>query len=386
MIRGDKMEEKINETKQTLKDSILYCLQKINDNVELAGDQFLTVVSKNQRYGLRGNKDGWTQSFWTGMLWLAFEETNHSPYLQLAQKHTDSFKSRADNRQGTDTHDLGFLYTLSCVADYKITGNVKAKEAALLAADLLLLRFKEKGEFIQAWGDIKDPRNYRLIIDCFMNLPLLFWATEITGDDKYKDIAIKHAHSARKVLIREDASTYHTYYFNPKTGEPDRGVTHQGYADDSCWSRGQAWGVYGLALCYKYTGDEVFLDDFKKVTDYYLAHQPKDQVAYWDLYFTEGEEERDSSAAAIAVCGLLEMADHLTDRENSQYYRKAAMEILQSLIENYTAFDLENANGFLLHGVYSKPGKVGVDEMTIWGDYFFMEALVRSSRQWKSYW
>ncbi len=219
-----------------------------------------------------------------------------------------------------------------------------------------------------------------------MNLPLLFWASEVTGDCKYAKVATNHAHTARNVIIRDDNSTYHTYYFDPQTGEPTKGVTHQGYADDSCWSRGQAWGVYGFALCYKYTKDPEFIEEFIKVTDYFIDHLPEDKVAYWDLCFTSGSEERDTSSASIAACGILEMIKYLDDEALKKKYELVAMEMMESLINNYTTFESDTANGLLFEGVYSKPGGNGVNEMTIWGDYYFMEALVRLKMDWKLYW
>lgn len=361
-------------------------LLKINENQELFRDLFPAAASTNNVYTSVENNKGWTQSFWTGMVWLAYELTGKDTYSSLATHHSKLFKYRIDNNLGLDTHDIGFLYSLSCVADYKISKNADAKETALKAADALLIRWKDKGQFLQAWGDINDPSNYRLIIDCYMNLPLLFWASEVTGNDEYKEKALAHALTAEKVVLRENHSTYHTYYFDPESGEPTQGVTAQGHADDSCWSRGQAWAIYGFALCYKYTKNQSFIESFKKVTDYFLANLPSDKVAYWDLCFTDGEEERDSSAAAIAVCGILEMVKHMQDTLEKEKYTNEAHEILKSLIENYTTFDDPKANGLLFHSVYSKPHNNGIDEMTIWGDYYFLEALARAKLDWNPYW
>ena len=358
---------------------------KINANVANYPDDFPTVNSESNVYGHRANDGCWTQSFWTGILWLAFELTGEEAHKALATKHTQSFTDRLVGNVALETHDIGFLYSLSCVADYRITGSELAKTTGIAAADKLLDRFKEKGEFIQAWGPNGDPDMHRLIIDCYMNLPLLYWATEVTGDNKYAEAATKHAHSARKVLLRENNSTFHTFYFDYETGAPTKGVTAQGYADDSCWSRGQAWGIYGMALSYKYTKDPIFIEEFYKIADYFIDHLPTDKVAYWDLYFTEGDEDRDSSAAAIAVCGILEMLTYLDDEKTAKY-QKVADDIMASLIESYTSFSLPEANGLLLHGVYSKPGNRGVDEMMLWGDYYFMEALTRYSMDWKPYW
>lgn len=360
-------------------------LQKIKENVLAYPEDFPTVVSDNNRYGHRPNGECWTESFWTGMVWLAYELSGDPIYKTLATKHSQSFKERLEKNLGLEHHDVGFLYTLSCIADHRLTGSKEAKNTAIAAADKLMQRYKEKGAFIQAWGANGDPNNYRLIIDCYMNLPLLYWASQVTGNPNYQQAATNHAHTARKVVIREDHSTYHTYYFDPETGLPKQGTTHQGYANDSCWARGQAWAIYGMALCYRYTKDPVFLNLFYQVTDYFMAHLPEDKVPYWDLYFTEGDEERDSSAAAIAICGIMEMVTQVSN-EKMAAHQKQAEDIMVSMIEHYSTFDMPEANGLLLHGVYSKPRKAGVNEMTLWGDYFFLEAYTRITTPWHPYW
>ncbi len=361
-------------------------LLKINQNLELYQDVFPSEASENNVYGFINNDGGWTQSFWTGMNWLAYVVTKDKKYLELGKHHTELFTKRLTERVGMDTHDLGFLYTLSCVADFKITSSEKAKNTALKSADLLIDRFKENGQFIQAWGDINDLSNYRLIIDCFMNLPLLFWASEVSGNDKYYQVAKKHAETATSVVLRADNSTYHTYFFDPVTGKPLHGETAQGYSDDSCWARGQAWAIYGFALCYKYTNDKRYVDKFIRVTDYFIEHLPKDYVSYWDLFFLSGDEERDSSSTAIAICGILEMLSLEPNITGALKYKEYATKLVDSLIENYTTFNIESANGLLMHGVYSKPHHHGVDESVIWGDYFFLEALTRLTNEWDPFW
>jgi len=373
-------------TQEQLKDAFHQALKKIDENLETFTYKFPASASKNNVYPAVDNTD-WTSSFWTGMLWLAYEMTGDEKYRKVAEIHLDSFKERIEEGKHIDTHDLGFLYSLSCVAAYKLTGNEDAKETALKAANHLIGRYKEKGEFIQAWGSIHDPKNYRLIIDCCMNLPLLYWASEVTGDMKYHEIAYKHLKTAMATVIREDASTYHTFYFDPDTGAPLKGVTHQGYSDDSCWSRGQAWGIYGLPLSYVYTKDKEIIEVYKKITNYFLNRLPEDYIPYWDLIFTSGDEPRDSSAATIAVCGMLEMDQWLDEKDPmKKIYSNAVQLILKSLMDNYTTKDMPESNGLLLHAVYGKPQGNGVDECNIWGDYYYMEALVRLMKDWKRYW
>jgi unsaturated chondroitin disaccharide hydrolase len=382
-----KFAERPQITRAYCDDAIKYILKKIDENLETFTYKFPASSSVNNVYEAIDNTD-WTASFWTGMLWLAYEVTADEKYRKVAEIQLESYKKRIEEKKNTDTHDLGFLYTLSCVAAYRLTGNESAKNIALDATELLMDRYFEKAGIIQAWGDLNDPNNRgRLIIDCCMNLPLLYWATEVTGNKKYYDAAQSHLKQAAKYAIREDASSFHTFYMDVETGEPKFGKTHQGFSDDSCWARGQAWGIYGFPLSYKYTNDENMIDMAKKITNYFLNRLPEDYVSYWDLIFTDGDEERDSSAVAIAACGLLEMSKNLplTD-EYQKIYENAALNIIKSLTENYTSVSCPESNGILLHAVYHKPGKVGVDECNIWGDYYYFEALVRLIKDWKPYW
>ena len=364
-------------------------LKKITYGIEYFGGRFPTESSRDNVYRARNNDGGWGTGFWTGMLWHAFELTGDESYRFAALGHIPGWKERIVNKIGVNHHDMGFLYTPSCVAAWKLEGNEEAKEAAILAAEHLCTRYHEGGKFIQAWGNVDDPASYRLIIDCLLNIPLLYWAAEVTGDKRFDEIAYNHFRTTVEVTCREDASTYHTYYFDPKTNEPLRGVTHQGAFDESAWARGQAWGMYGPMLTYIYKKDPKALQVFKATTNYFLNHLPEDYVAYWDLSFTDGDpEERDSSSAAIAVCAMLEAVKHMEDSDPlKQIYVNASKRIMNSLIDNYLTKDIPESNGLLLHAVYSKPGKVGVDEMNIWGCYFYMEALHRMlDPEWKLYW
>lgn len=374
--------------KEDVKKSIYEILNKIDENLDVFTDKFPASSSINNIYPAVENTD-WTGAFWTGMLWLAYEITGDEKYKRVGDIHVKSFKRRIEEKIVVDHHDLGFLYTLSCVSAYKLTGNEDAKEAALMAAEYLTKRYFDKAGIIQAWGDLKDPKQRgRMIIDCCMNLPLLYWASEVTGDPKYHDMAYSHAKQASKYIVREDASTFHTFYMNVETGEPVEGKTHQGYADSSCWSRGQAWGIYGFPLTYKYEKDWELIELTKKLTNYFINRLPEDEVCYWDLVFSEGTgQERDSSAAAIAVCGLLELAKSLP--LSDQYrttYENAALMILKSLSENYTYRHDPKSNGILLHGVYAKPQGTGIDECCIWGDYYYFEGLVRVYKDWQLFW
>lgn len=378
-------------TQQELEQAVKCSILQTKKAIEMLGEKFKGCNSENNFYEATENTD-WTEGFYTGEIWMAYEQTGEDVFKEVALKQVTNFLDRIERRITVDHHDMGFLYSLSCVAAYKLVGSEEGKKAALLAADNLISRFQEVGGFIQAWGELGAEDNYRLIIDCLLNLPLLYWATEVTGDEKYATVAKKHITTALKVVMRPDYSTYHTYFFNKETGEPTYGVTFQGNRDGSVWARGQAWGIYGIALSYKYTRNPEYVETFKKITDYFINDLPQDLVPFWDFDFTDGSTEpRDSSSAAIAVCGMLEMAKYLPE-EDAAYYTSIAKKILKSLIDHYAAKEGDVSNGQLLHGTYARDSEHngctnrGVDECNTWGDYYYCEALIRLSKEWELYW
>ncbi|GLC79693.1 unsaturated chondroitin disaccharide hydrolase [Lacrimispora brassicae] len=368
-----------------------FAVEQVKGNLKEFTKSFKKAYSEDGFYNPTPNVN-WTTGFWTGQIWLAYEWSKAEELKRAGQIQSKSFLDRIRRKVEVDHHDMGFLYSPSCVAAYKLVGDERAKEAAVKAADQLISRFQPVGEFIQAWGPMNQAENYRFIIDCLLNLPLLYWATEETGDQKYRETAEKHIHTAIANVIREDYSTWHTFFMNMETGEPDHGATCQGYRDGSAWARGQAWGIYGCALACRYTRRPEYLEDFKHVTGYFLDHLPSDLVPYWDLEFGEGSEEpRDSSSASIAACGMLEMAKYLNESD-AAFYTSIAKKIMESVVEHYAVKDLKESNGLVLHSTYSKKSPYntctpeGVDECNIWGDYFYMEALTRLSKDWNPYW
>ncbi|KAF1299461.1 glucuronyl hydrolase [Enterococcus sp. JM4C] len=374
-------------TKKRIEQEIDFVYNKIVDNLEAFETKVPKAVSTNYIYPAVENAD-WTDGFWIGMLHLA-QYYQPDPRIQaVITKQLAVFKKRLDEEIVLNHHDIGFLYSLSAIADYRENKTASSRDMALRAADVLMRRYNETAKVLQAWGDLSDKEQQgRMIIDCNMNLPLLYFASNETGNLIYRTAAENHVKLAQKYLIREDYSTFHTFYMDIETGEPRYGATAQGFSDDSCWSRGQAWGIYGFPISYTHTGDVSLLESASHLADYYLSHLPADKVAYWDLIFTEGStEERDTSASAITVCGLLELAKHLplTD-ERKKRYEEAAMEIMENLF-NYTTKDYPESNGLLVQGVYSKPGGTGINECTTWGDYFYFEALIRLYKSWATYW
>ena len=376
-------------TDSMISEALDMCMEQVKNNLPAFEEHFPAANSEGNFYTPGINTD-WTSGFWTGEVWLSYENAKNEKDKELfetaGKKQVDSFLERINIRHYIDHHDMGFLYIPSCVAAYSLISYENAKEAAIKAADQLCSRYRPEGKYIQAWGEMWARDNARLIIDCMLNVPLLYRASELTKDEHYAEIAKNHIITTMKYIIRDDDSTWHTIFFDPDTGEFSHGATCQGYKDASAWARGQAWGIYGTAIAYKNTGDKEYIKYFERVSKYFLKHLPTDLCPYWDLSFGDGDEN------AIAVCGFLEMSKYL-DEESRAYYTSVAKKIMYSLIKNYQVKDKSISNGQLLHGTYAKKTPYntcknsGVDECVIWGDYFFMEALTRLSRpDWKMYW
>ncbi|GIO93802.1 glycoside hydrolase family 88 protein [Paenibacillus lactis] len=362
-------------------------LVKIKQNIQKHPGKLPHII-EGQRYDWGENND-WIEGFYTGMMWLAYEFGQDPFYKEAAESYLANFKHRLDHHIELDHHDIGFLYSLSAVAQWRVTGNTAARELALQAADALLARWRPKIGVIQAWGKEDDPENGgRIIIDCLLNLPLLFWAHEQTGDAKYYDVAMKHALKSQKFLVRGDGSSYHTFYFDTDNGNALRGGTHQGYRDGSTWTRGQAWGIYGFALAYRYTKHADFLSTSKRMARYFINRLPEDAVVYWDFDVpVEDGTPRDSSASAITACGLLELLELIGDSDPDRaLFEDALNRSMKSLVERYATTDLPDAEGLLKHGSYHVRGDRAPDDYMIWGDYYYLEALVRLERGIKGYW
>lgn len=369
----------------------------VRRNIEKFGDAYLDDTTRDNRYPLmpawrdfaEGENRGWTSSFTPGMQWLAWDLTGDDFFKEAALRHAEDFERRLRDDRDLDTHDIGFLYTLAVVAPWRKTGEERWRQVGIAAAERLMTRFLEPAGIIQAWGDLSNPvQRGRAIIDSLMNMPLLTWAYEQTGDEKYAEAVRRHTAQLRKHILRADDSTFHTFYWDAETGEPLRGATEQGAFDESCWARGEAWGVYGFAMNYEATGNEDLLDAAWRCADYFVKHLPSDGVPYWDLvYGDDSDMPRDSSASAIAVCGIYELARLEKDPERAAQARRDGDRMLEALIAHARAERPEDSDALLLHSVYDFPRGIGVDEGSLWGDYFYLEALTRRAQpEWERYW
>ncbi|MFV0288745.1 MAG: glycoside hydrolase family 88 protein [Mycoplasmatales bacterium] len=359
------------------------CAQ-VEKNIQIFGENFPSACTLEGKYRIKPNDD-WTNGFWTGILWICYEYSKKDIFKQLAIKNGESFKKRLDDRFVVEHHDIGFLYTPSLVAQYKITNDKSCYEYSLKAADILLERYQKKGKFIQAWGQLDAQDEYRFIVDSLINLPLLYWAFAMTNNSKYKEVADAHYQTVIKYGIRQDNTTHHTYYFDKTTGAPLGGKTAQGFSDKSCWARGQAWVILGSVLNNRFTPNSDNLTIFERVYQKYKSCLPQDKVPYWDLIFNEQSNQyHDSSAAAITLCALLERKNQLQDTE----YNNDIKQTMTSLITKYSARLNPKTQGLLEHGVYAYSAHKGINEANLWGDYFYVEALYRlyTNNEWKGYW
>lgn len=315
----------------------------------------------------------WTNGFWPGMLWIAVQQTGKEEYAKMANEIEEKMDIVFEEFKNLD-HDAGFLWLLSAGANYRLTHNPQSRLRLLKAASSLAARFNPKGGFIRAWNG-EDVAGWA-IIDCTMNLALLYRASCETKDPRFRHIADAHAETVLKYFIRPDGSSCHIVSFNPETGEYIEPIGGQGAGPDSAWSRGNAWALYGLALAYRHLKKEEYLVGCKRVANFFLANLPEDMVCHWDFRVERTPETpRDTSAAACAACGLLELAKHLPETEAAVYAEKAYL-ILRSLTENYS--NLENENQALLReGTSHFPAGAGVRVGLIYGDYFYLEGISR---------
>lgn len=317
-------------------------------------------------------KGGWTGGFWPGQLWLASLAADDQ---SLAAAAAAAARRLAPRRTDTGTHDLGFLFFPSWVTAFRLTGDAAWRDGALTAANSLTKRFNPQGNFIRAWGPLDSPVNAgRAIVDTMMNLDLLFWASAETRNGRFADIARRHATTTATHHVRDDGSTAHAFDFDPASGTPIGQSTRQGHSPTSCWARGQAWAIYGFTTAYRRTTAEPFLGTARRVADWFLAHLPADAVPFWDFRSPDlPQNVRDSSAGAIAACGLLDLG-RVTGEPR---YREGGLRILRALSRDYTTRGLPAHEAILLHGTGNKPRNDEVDVSLVYGDSHVVEALMR---------
>ncbi|WP_107309169.1 glycoside hydrolase family 88 protein [Streptomyces sp. TP-A0356] len=314
----------------------------------------------------------WVGGFWPGTLWMAWLYSGRDEFRTLA---LDSAKRLAPRQYDTSTHDLGFLFYPSWVTAWRLTGDDTWRAGAVRAAESLIQRYNPRGRFIRAWGALNDPNNAgRVIMDTMMNLDLLAFASRQTGDEKYLDIAVQHAKTAQRVFPRPDGSTPHVFDFDPTTGAPIGQGTVQGYSATSCWSRGQAWGVYGFTTIYRRTGDRQFLATARKLADFAVGALSADYVPVWDYRAPQQPYDiKDASAGAIMACGLLDLSA-ATARHD---YREVALRLLTALSQTCLTRKSSRAEAVVARCTRNRPAEDGIEISLPYADYYLLEGILR---------
>lgn len=348
--------------------------QKLTESLRSVGtSQFaqFTIPPAN-RWKAVGAGD-WASGFFPGWMWLAYEHQRDPSLLERAQVQTSSLASEAKDASG---HDIGFRIMTSYGNAYRITRDPAYLKVIQNAARTMSTLYRSNAGVIESWPSYDRP-DTSVIIDGMMTLELMFYAAQNGGSSTWYDMAVSHALQTMRNNVRPDGSTYQGIEYKPD-GTVYRAFTGDGYSYKSTWSRGQAWGIYGFTMAYRYTHDARFLSTAERLADYYIGHLPPDFVPYWDFSQKAGSP-RDSSAAAIAASGMLELSTFVTDPALRSKYDNEALRIQTSLSRPGVYLATSSASdGLLLHGTYSVPAQEGIDASLIWGDYYFLESCYRA--------
>lgn len=352
--------------------------KKLAWTASAVGDRFFPYTTENGKFVNPYDQElpeWWTDGFWVGILWKMYEVTQNAMYRQYAEKLEEKLDAVIEDFS-TLHHDVGFMWLLSSVANYRLTGNRKSRKRGLHVASTLAGRFNPNGNFIRAWNtnNEEDHNIGWAIIDSMMNIPLLYWASEEMGDPRFKGIAMRHADTLMEHAVRSDGSVKHIIEFDPETGEYVKNHTGQSYEENASWTRGQAWALYGFALSYIHTGKEEYLNTAKSVAHYFIANLQDDYVPPCDFRSPEVPEYKDTTAGVCAACGLLEIAKVVPEYEK-KLYANAAIKILKETEKRYCDWS-EKEESIVQFG--TEAYHFGAKNIPIiYGDYFFIEALLK---------
>lgn len=318
------------------------------------------------------SKELWTEGFWPGVLWYAYEYSKDEAVLEAAKGYTEALEFLSG--EPAYDHDLGFIMFCSYGNAYRLTGNKHYRDVIIASAERLAELFNPVVGTMLSWPrEVPAFGGHNTIMDNMINLETLFWAAENGGRKELRNMAMTHADTTMKYHFRKDGSCYHVAVYDSRSGEFIRGCTHQGYSDDSMWARGQAWAIYGYTMCYRFTKEPRYLEHACKVADVYLKGLPEDMIPYWDFNDPHiPAAPKDASAAAIVSSALVELSGYAEDGNN---YLAAAKSMLESLHADYRSKDRNPS--FLLHSTGHHPGGSEIDYSIIYADYYYIEALLR---------
>lgn len=327
----------------------------------------------------------WTNGFWPGLLWMMYGSTGNAVYCTAAETAQANLRQAFEEYDGLH-HDVGFMWHISSGVQYRLTGDLQARREALYAASLLAARYNADGGYLRAWNDNGDGVDNRgwAIIDCMMNIPLLYWASQEKNDPRFASIARRHADKTLAWHLRPDGSARHIVEYDPADGSFLREHGGQGYGEGSSWSRGQAWALYGFTLSWLYTRDVRYLDAAKRCAQYFISCVCTDWLPRCDFRAPETPVIYDSTAGAIAACGLLELSACL-EKYEGETYRRAAVRMLQAMEEKFCDWQL-STDAILGMGTERYHSDHGRHIPIIYGDYFFVEAIGKLSGHWSRGW
>lgn len=338
---------------------------------------FFPIYTSGGRWKHEGSLwTDWCAGFLGGQMWLLEEYTGESHWRELAEHYSLLLEYKQHDR---DVHDLGFIFLNTFRPWYRKTGAKRLNNVLITAGRTLALRFMEKGEYLRSFVAPES-----LFIDIMMNVPIIYYAAAETGDQALFDKAVRHCRTTEDKLVREDGSTAHEGIFDLKTGEFLRQTTHQGLNGASRWTRGLAWSLYGYAQVYEFTGKTEDLAVSRRNADCFLRNLDDSWIPPWDFDApAAGDRLPDTSAGAIAASGLFTLADLIEahDLTSSLRYRRSALKILEALThDSLMGWSTPGWEGILKRGVYHIHKKLGVDESVMWGEYFFLEAVMKALR------
>lgn len=356
-----------------------YCVEQANKTIAVLPDTLAiprNIAPGSKDWRMVGYED-WTSGFWPGILWYLYESTGDAKWKIQADKYS-RYLTPLSKRTATD-HDLGFQMYCSFGNGYRLTKNKEYRDIFVRTSDTLAKLYNPKVGTILSWPGMRAKMNWphNTIIDNMINLEMLFEAYKNGGDKSLYNMAVKHAEVTMQNQFRPDNSVYHVVVYDTVTGKKIKGVTHQGYSDESMWARGQGWAIYGYTMVYRETKDPKFLEFAHKVTKVYLNRLPKDLIPYWDFDVPSiTKEPRDASAAALVASGLIELSTYTKDKVLAKKYLEKAEGMLAELSsKKYQSGTVNPA--FLLHSTGHYPNKSEIDYSIIYADYYYIEALLR---------
>ena len=370
-------QEWVGEALEKVREKMQWVSEKNRDKIPYttgADGSYDDRSDESRSWGMDNGLNWWTNGFWGGIMWLLYQDTGEERYREIAGISERKLEKCFDQYYGLH-HDVGFMYLPTAVADYRLTGNEEGRRIGMHAANLLAGRFNPVGKFIRAWNqnEDNDTRGWA-IIDCLLNLSLLYWASEESGDPRFRQIAMMHADTVLANFVRPDGSVCHIVEFDPESGRMVKSYGGQGYGEGSSWTRGQGWAVYGFANSYTHTGKKEYLEAARKVADYCIANLPESGIIPVDFKQPPEPAWEDSCAACVIACGLLEVARHVSDSEKEKY-ENAAVTILRAIADTRADWT-ENCDAIVQNctGAYHSPEH---HFTMVYADYYFIEGLYK---------